>query len=391
MKRKGFTLIELLAVIVVLAIIALIATPIVMNTIKSAKKGAAERSADSYIGAVETAIATAKLDGKDIPDGTYQIDGEGNLTGTGLPNGKLEIDMKGNKPKDGTITIKDGQVTNDSEMTVGGYDVKYNDDNKKYEATEKNNSTKTYSNGEVVYFNVTTGTKCSDYTETQSNTGTNSGCMKFYAFNDDGGDTVNLILDHNTTAMVAWNNTYTNDSGSKINANGPKEVLDQLKNDTASWKGTLTPENYTLDQTGQKSNAKYTIDYSEYKARLITAQEIATITDYSGWDEKVEANSSYYYFDSKTTSASTTCKRGNTSGCQYGWLYDRTKTNCTEWGCLNNSDQTTSGYWTASSRAAFSNGAWSVYYDGDVNNLNVTNSSGYGVRPVIEVLKSKLS
>ena len=34
MKKKGFTLIELLAVIVVLAIIALIATPIVMNVIK---------------------------------------------------------------------------------------------------------------------------------------------------------------------------------------------------------------------------------------------------------------------------------------------------------------------------------------------------------------------
>ena len=62
MKKKGFTLIELLAVIVVLAIIALIATPIVMNTIKKAKQGAAERSADNYIGAVETAIATAKLD-----------------------------------------------------------------------------------------------------------------------------------------------------------------------------------------------------------------------------------------------------------------------------------------------------------------------------------------
>ena len=140
MKRKGFTLIELLAVIVVLAIIALIATPIVMNTIKSAKKGAAERSADSYISAVETTVATAKLDGKDIPDGTYQIDGEGNLTGTGLPDGRLTIDMKGNKPKSGTITIKNGQVANDSEMTIGDYDVKYNEDNKKYEATDKGTS-----------------------------------------------------------------------------------------------------------------------------------------------------------------------------------------------------------------------------------------------------------
>ena len=140
MKKKGFTLIELLAVIVVLAIIALIATPIVMNTIKSAKKGAAERSADSYISAVETTVATAKLDGKDIPDGTYQIDGEGNLTGESLPNGKLTIDMKGNKPKSGTITISNGQVTNDSEMTVGDYDVKYNEDKKKYEATDKENS-----------------------------------------------------------------------------------------------------------------------------------------------------------------------------------------------------------------------------------------------------------
>ena len=143
MKKRGFTLIELLAVIVVLAIIALIATPIVMNTIKSAKKGAAERSADSYIGAVETAVATAKLDGKDIPDGTYKIDAEGNLTGEGLPDSKLTIDMKGNKPTEGTITIKNDQVTNDSEMTIGDYDVAYNEDNKKYEATEKENDSST--------------------------------------------------------------------------------------------------------------------------------------------------------------------------------------------------------------------------------------------------------
>ena len=55
MKKKGFTLIELLAVIIVLAIIALIVTPIVMNTIKSAEKGTAETSANSYIRAVDLA------------------------------------------------------------------------------------------------------------------------------------------------------------------------------------------------------------------------------------------------------------------------------------------------------------------------------------------------
>ena len=249
-----------------------------------------------------------------------------------------------------------------------------------------------YANGQEVYFNVDNGTKCtsSDYTETQSNTGTKSGCMKFYAFNDDGGDTVNLILDHNTTARVAWNNTYTNDSGSKISAKGPKEVLDQLKTDTASWKGTITPSNYTMDQSTQSSKAKYTIDYSSYKARLITAQEIATITGNTTWNEK--SADTYYYFDSKTISTSDTCKEGNTSGCSYGWLYDRTHTSCTTYGCLNNADSlmTGYGYWTASSRAANSSDAWRVFCYGSFRYNAVYDSSLFGVRPVITILKSQL-
>ena len=138
MKRKGFTLIELLAVIVVLAIIALIATPIVMNTIKNAKKGAAERTADNYIKQVETAVAEAKLENKSVPNGTYNIDGNGNLTGAGLPDGKLEINMSGNKPTSGTVTIKNGGVSqNETTMVVGDYDVKYNQEKNKYEATNE--------------------------------------------------------------------------------------------------------------------------------------------------------------------------------------------------------------------------------------------------------------
>ena len=48
-NKKGFTLVELLAVIVILAIIALIATPIILNVIDDAKTNAAKNSAYGYI------------------------------------------------------------------------------------------------------------------------------------------------------------------------------------------------------------------------------------------------------------------------------------------------------------------------------------------------------
>ena len=51
-KNKGFTLVELLAVIVILALIALIATPIILNVINDAKKQAAKDSAYGYMDAV---------------------------------------------------------------------------------------------------------------------------------------------------------------------------------------------------------------------------------------------------------------------------------------------------------------------------------------------------
>ena len=104
-----------------------------------------------------------------------------------------------------------------------------------------------------------------------------------------------------------------------------------------------------------------------------------------------EIEGSRYYFDSKTTTASNTCKNGNTTGCKYGWLYDRTSTSCTTNGCLNNSDVTTYGYWTASSRAVRSNLAWYVFYSAYVDGDDVNSSLSIGVRPVITILKSKLA
>ena len=52
-NQKGFTLIELLAVIVILAIIALIATPIILNIVSKARKSAAADSVYGIMKAME--------------------------------------------------------------------------------------------------------------------------------------------------------------------------------------------------------------------------------------------------------------------------------------------------------------------------------------------------
>ena len=67
MKKKGFTLIELIAVLVILAILALIVTPLVMNIIRKARISADKRSIDAYGRSIELAIATYLLDNGDFP------------------------------------------------------------------------------------------------------------------------------------------------------------------------------------------------------------------------------------------------------------------------------------------------------------------------------------
>ena len=62
MKNKGFTLIELLAVIVILAIIALIATPIILGIIDDARTESRERTAELVAKGVELAYVSYLYD-----------------------------------------------------------------------------------------------------------------------------------------------------------------------------------------------------------------------------------------------------------------------------------------------------------------------------------------
>ena len=87
-KKIGFTLIELLAVIIVLAIIALIATPIIFNVIENAKIKSLENSCYGVIDAVRTKYAEELLNLNKITNGNVN-----------------ELTISGEKPIDGTWTI----------------------------------------------------------------------------------------------------------------------------------------------------------------------------------------------------------------------------------------------------------------------------------------------
>jgi len=410
MKRKnGFTLIELLAVIVILAIIAVIATPIIVGIIEDSRKAAFERSVEGIIHATDIDFGTQEVLSSDpytISNGVLNKTLKTPIKNIDGFNGKIVYDEKGNseyaiyndkwcmKKIDGVITTEE-----------------YNSETCKIEVRVRQEITQ--KNGQPIYFDVVNGVGCkketydlsfddtiNDYRNSLTGyngidgTGNQNSCLKFYAYLYEEGDTeVKLLLDHNTTAMVAWNSSGSNATGPKTPEESTTQLLGKLKADTASWNGTKTPENYQLSQT---TGGNYTIDYSSYKARLITAQEIAQITG-ADKTETLKFNesttSNYFYFDSLTTSVASDCKFGNTSGCSYRWLYDRTATNCTDYGCENNSDVFTYGYWTSTSAFGNAERAWYVCYEGDLLNFYVYNSSHgvrYGVRPVIEVPVSNL-
>ena len=72
-RGKGFTLIELIAVLVIMAILALIVTPLVMNIIRKTKLAADKRSIDAYGRSIELAIAGYLMDTGTFPTQISQL------------------------------------------------------------------------------------------------------------------------------------------------------------------------------------------------------------------------------------------------------------------------------------------------------------------------------
>ena len=113
---KGFTLIELLAVIIILAIVALIATPIILNVVDDARISAASSEANMIVSGINNYCATANMKAQMDPDYT-------DICADGVTNAEIpQMVNLGNATITGDPTYTDGRITAIT-IVSNGYNV----------------------------------------------------------------------------------------------------------------------------------------------------------------------------------------------------------------------------------------------------------------------------
>ena len=129
MKKKGFTLIELLAVIVILAIIALIITPLISDLIESSRYAAAVDSVLAYVaGANNQAASDVGIGG--LEDFSLDLQEENELE-TGITDEELsKIKYKGKGPTYVYLLFSgESKYVSEGHFCMWGYSIDYNSDN----------------------------------------------------------------------------------------------------------------------------------------------------------------------------------------------------------------------------------------------------------------------
>ena len=127
MKKNGFTLIELLAVIIILAVVALIATPIVLNVVDDAKKSAAESEANMIVSGIQNGCATREMQAQ--LQGSTVTPCEATLDATVVAS----LVNLGNASVEGSVTLSGGKVSaitvhsNGHKLTMSGTVMSFND------------------------------------------------------------------------------------------------------------------------------------------------------------------------------------------------------------------------------------------------------------------------
>ena len=336
---KGFTLVELLAVIVILAVIALIATPIVLSIINDTKESAVIRSAEMYVGAVENKIMqeNMKLGGKLNPK-ECTVNTDGNVTCDGTP---LEIEVNGDKPDSGLITYDRGRVTGIT-LSFGERKVVTNASGELVlEGTNQENNT------QVCKLISGEANEIGSKYECEVKSGIK---YNFYVLSKELDGTTNLIMERN---ICEDGTLATEDNRCLVDYNidgdtsgvGPVTAMTYLNKATSDW-NNIPNLNLTYDDEGEH----FTDFALNGKARLPYRREV---NYYDGTNGYLYENLSSEY-----------------------WDYED--------GQPPNNIENIYGYWTLSSHVEDSYNAWNVNYSGNVDYNFVGNDSN-GARPVINL------
>ena len=333
-KRNAFTLIELVAVLVIMAIIALIATPLVMSIIRKARVSADKRSIDAYGRSIELAIAGYLMDTGSFPTSIEQ----------------LTIEYSGSQ-----VVCSTTQLNNDSSVylagcTVGGRSVDYT------YGSDKSPTYTAYTVGDqVTYNNVNyyvikdSGAKESAVTLLKAEP------LSVSEVNQYGG----VGTDNNVVNKYYVNDDdYPNAYAKAYDINGYGGMV-YYESETCYYKGRGNSEqegcttDYALSEVKQVVDAWRNVNALEaIEARLTTYEELSELSEIQ---YNATPSGTYEYIQ-----------------LQYNWLYN------------NNT------YWTMSQYNDSASSVWAVGAQGWLSFSDIDYIRGV-VRPVIVLPKSVLN
>jgi type IV pilus assembly protein PilA len=328
MKEKAFTLIELLAVIVILAIIALIATPIIMGIIKDARENSKKRSAELVYTGVEYAYTQSLF-----KEGSENVVDDVTLE---TIDKYLNVDNISSHGFDASDTNKEKLhiVTKDNVYC----EVTKNTSTKTFEVkcgTDENYTLSNVMDTKTIAYDVYQ--VCKLQSGTSQTTGAEYTCSldtdrTFYVLGDNEDSTkIDLIMNMNYTddivpATMAW-----------CDPNGANPYNNACNHDN------LDP---LVSHVQEVFGSDVTVSLPSY-------------------------NQIYNAAGNKETELPT-------------WLYDYLHN-------TTHPVSNVRGYWTSSPRASYTSGAWGVGCAGSLSIGSIHNAGYIGFRPVITISKSLMN